>query len=114
VLEDSGIPVTPPERRRSGRIAVQGKVQQEASRKHRGSDKSESGDSGSEYEQEESGKESEGSIENELEKEVSLEFGLGNERLALIYIDRWSQQVMGKKTVRKTRGLRWVLLFFIE
>jgi len=76
VLEDSGISVAPPEHRRSGRITVQGRVQQESSCKRRGSDPLESGDSGSEYEQEEESeddKESEGSIEKESDKEVSVE-----------------------------------------
>jgi hypothetical protein len=78
VLEDSGVSVAPPERRRSSRIiTVQQKVQQVSSRKRRGSDESESGDLGSEYEQEvESGcDKGEGSIEEESEKDVSAECG---------------------------------------
>jgi len=49
ILEDSGVSVAPPERCRSGRINLKGKVHQEVSRDRRGSDIS--GDSGSEYEE---------------------------------------------------------------
>ena len=74
VLEDSGISVAPPERRRSGRISLQGKSHQEVSRDRRGSDIS--GDSESEYqEEEESGcvDESEEASEMESDKEVSVD-----------------------------------------
>jgi hypothetical protein len=71
VLEDSGVSVAPPERRRSGRITVKGKVYQEVSHNHRGSDIS--GDSGSEYEEENnSDEESEVPSEKESDKEVSV------------------------------------------
>jgi len=69
VLEDSGNSVAPPERHRSGRITVKGKVYQEVSRDHCGSDIS--GDSGSEYENN-SDEESEVPSEKESDKEVSV------------------------------------------
>ena len=52
-LVDSGVSIAPPERRWSARVTVPMKIQQEVSRACRGSDISESGDSGSEFEQDE-------------------------------------------------------------
>jgi hypothetical protein len=73
ILEDSGTSVAPPKRHhRSGQITLKGQARQEVSRDRRGSDIS--GDSGSEYqEEEESGGEdkSEDSSENESDQEVS-------------------------------------------
>ncbi|KAK2459598.1 hypothetical protein APHAL10511_008384, partial [Amanita phalloides] len=53
ILEDSGITVAPPEHVCSGRIHVQGKPQQEGFCIHCNSDIAESGESGSEHEEEE-------------------------------------------------------------
>ena len=52
-LVDSGVSIAPPEHRRSAWVTVPMKIQQEVSWARRGSDISESGDSGSEFEQDE-------------------------------------------------------------
>jgi len=87
VLEESGISVAAPERRRSGRISLQGKVHQDVSRGRRNSDIS--ADSGSEYEQSSSSSNEESEVpqpdEKELDEEVSVNLVIND--WASCYID---------------------------